>query len=302
MRATLKSVLFLAALLWLVAGSPMDSHASETEGISAPVADVTLSFVTSGKLSETLVKEGELVEKGQLLALLEDKPERLEIQQLKAQAEDRTRIRAAQAELAQKRIDVRKLQAAQKRGAASDWEIDHARLGLRITELSLKAAILEQEQFLRRHDQATSQHDRMRIVSPISGRVEKINIQPGEAAKMLGPVIQVVNIDPLWIEAQVPLAEARKMTVGKKVWVVFPGTEPTEAPNGKIIHISSVADAASDTLQCRVEVGNPEQRPAGERVAVQFTKPVPENVEKKAEEISNIDNQENLELGSNVAK
>jgi RND family efflux transporter MFP subunit len=286
MKKTLKTVLFLAALLWMAAGNPVVSQAGSTEGISAPVADVVLSFVTAGKLNETMVKEGDLVEKGQLLAALEDKPERLEIQQLKAQAEDRTRIAAAQAELAQKRIDLKKLLSAKKRGAASDWEIEHARLGVRITELSLKAAVLENEQFQRRYDQATSQHERMRIVSPISGRVEKINIQPGEAAKMLGPVIQVVKIDPLWIEVQVPLTDARQMSIGKRVWVTFPGSDPGDAPNGEIIHISSVADAASDTLQCRIEVGNPELRPAGERVIVQFEKPATEIDGQNPEEIS----------------
>ena len=97
MKTTFKSVSLVAALLVLMAGLPAGSHAQGTEGISAPVADVTLSFVTAGKLHDTMVKEGDLVEKGQLLAVLEDKPERLEIQQLQAQAEDRTRISAAQA-------------------------------------------------------------------------------------------------------------------------------------------------------------------------------------------------------------
>jgi hypothetical protein len=85
------------------------------------------------------------------------------------------------------------------------------------------------------------------------------------------------------------------------VWVTFPGTEPNDQPNGKILHISSVADAASDTLQCRVEVPNPDKRPAGERVLVQFTQPapVPMDTDQTAREVSLRETNDKIKLGSN---
>ena len=61
------------------------------------------------------------------------------------------------------------------------------------------------------------------------------------------------------------------MAVGQDVWIAFPDTPSPDAPNGRIINIATVADAASDTLRVRVEAPNPTKRPAGERVAVTFS-------------------------------
>ena len=270
MIARLKSVSFLAALVWLLAGSVLPSQAEEIQAITTPSADVTLSFVVPGRLSKVLVKEGDLVKRNQLLARLDDKPERIQAQQFKVQAGDMSRIKAAEAELAQKKVDLEKVELAKTKGAASDWEIEHLRLGVRIAEFSLEAAILEQQQYRRRYEQAVSQLERMRLVAPIAGQVEKVVVEAGEAVKTLGPVIQLVNIDPLWIDVPVPLPQANELSMGQEVPVTFPGTDSVTSFNGRIIHVSSVADAASDTLRVRVEVPNPHGRPAGERVTVGF--------------------------------
>ena len=270
MVTRIKPSLSLAVLLWSLVGSPLFSQAEELQAITTPSVDITLSFVVAGRLAEVLVKEGDLVKKNQLLANLDDKPERIQVEQLRVQATDTTQILAAEAELAQKKVDLEKLEMAKTKGAASDWEIEHMRLGVRIAELSLKAATLEHEQYQRKYAQAVSQLERMRLVSPTEGRVEKLFVRPGEAAKTLGPVIQLVRVDPLWIDVPVPLTQAKQLALEQNVPVTFPGANPVEAPNGRIIHLSSVADAASDTLRVRIEIANPFGRPAGERVNVRF--------------------------------
>jgi RND family efflux transporter MFP subunit len=272
MTVRIRSASFLAVLLWFFVGTPLLSQAEEIQAISAPSADITLSFVVPGRLAKVLVKEGDFVKKDQLLASLDDEPERIQARQLKVQGEDRTRIMAAEAELAQKRVDLKKLELAKTKGAASDWEIEHVRLSVRIAELSLKAATLEHEQYGRRYAQAVSELERMRLVSPIEGWVEKVVVKPGEAARTLGPVIQLVKTDPLWIDVPVPLTQAKKLTLGQEVLVTFPETEAARSPNGRVIHISAVADAASDTLGVRIEIANPHGRPAGERIIVNFAK------------------------------
>ena len=108
MIASLKSVSFLAALVWLLAGGVLPSQAEEIQAITTPSADVTLSFVVPGRLFEVLVKEGDQVKRNQLLARLDDKPERIQAQQFKVQAGDMSRIKAAEAELAQKKVDLKK--------------------------------------------------------------------------------------------------------------------------------------------------------------------------------------------------
>lgn len=271
MMAKISSAFLMALLMGVLAGSTSPAHAEELQGITAPSADITLSFVLAGRLTDVLVKEGHLVKKDQLLARLYDEPERIQSQQLKMLSTDRTRILAAEAELAQKKVDLRKLELAQSKGAASDWEVEHLILNARIAELSLKTAILEQEQYRRRYHHSLSQLERMRLVAPIAGIVENVSVEAGESVGALGPVIRLVKNDSLWIDMPVPSAQATDLTVGQNVWVTFPGTDAVDAPNARIINLSAVADAASDTLRVRIEVDNPLNRPAGERVAIGFS-------------------------------
>jgi RND family efflux transporter MFP subunit len=263
--------------LLLLAGFPFlaapSASAEPVEAVSLPSADVTLSFVQAGRVVEVLVKEGDVVEAGQVLARQDDAAERLQLAQLKAQAKDTTRIDAGEAQLAQKREDLKKLQWARDEGAATEWEVAHARLDVRIAELSVKLARFEHEQAGLKYEEMKVRVDRMRLVSPLAGRVEEVSIEAGESAEPLAPAIRIVKIDPLWIDAAVPLVRARELAPGRAARVSHanPGPSPGERPDeGKVVHVAAVADAASDTLTVRVEVPNPSGRPAGERVRVTF--------------------------------
>lgn len=270
MIAKIKSSLILIAINGLLAISPTISPAQEIQAVTMPSANITLSFVVSGKIADIHVKEGDTVEKGDLLAALHDDPERIQTEQLKVQAADRTRILSAKAELAQKMVDLEKFDAARKKGAVSEWEVAHLKLSVRMAKLALQAATIEHEQYKRRHAQAVQQLARMRIVSPIPGRVEKVFVEAGEGVEKLGPVVELVRTDPLWLDVPVPLPQAQHLEAGQPAAVLFPGNPAGNPANGRIVYISSVADAASDTLRVRIEVGNPSERPAGERVTVEF--------------------------------
>jgi len=265
------AMVFLAALLGVLMGAPFHIHAETLQGITAPNADITLSFVVPGRISDVLVKEGNVVQKDQLLVRLYDEPELIQCEQLKMLSEDRTKILAAEAELAQKRVDLRKVEMARAKGAASDWEVEHLRLNVRIASLSLKSSILEREQYRRRHRHAQSQLAQMRLNAPLEGMIEDVSVETGESIGTLGPAIRLVQSDPLLIDVPVPMTQAAALEVGQDAWVTFPGLSAVESPNGRIINIATVADAASDTLRVRIEVPNPTKRPAGERVAIAFS-------------------------------
>jgi RND family efflux transporter MFP subunit len=274
------NVLMVIMLIAVLNGMPMIADAEPLQGITAPSADVTLSFVQPGRVSDVLVKAGTAVKKGQPLVQLFNEPERIESEQLKLLSEDHTKIDTAKAELAQKRADMRKLKRAHARGAASQWEVDHSILDVRIAELKLKSALVEHEQYRLKYEHSQSQLERMRLASPIAGRVEEVSVEAGESIGPLGAAVRVVQNDPLWIDVPVPITEASHLAIGQRVWVTFPGASAAHgSPNGHIIDVSAVADAASDTLHIRIEVPNTNQRPAGERVTVAFSQDGTKNQE-----------------------
>jgi multidrug efflux pump subunit AcrA (membrane-fusion protein) len=261
----------------LVAGMAFgEEYSSDT----IPSEDKTLTFVRSGRVDEVLVKEGDKVDPNQPLVRLDDKAERAQIDQLKAQAENTTRVRAANAQQKQKINDLQQLKDAFKKGAASELEVQHAELEVTIAELSKELAEFQVQQDKRKYREARLQLERMELRSDMEGFVQEVFLKENESAEPYQKVIRIVSIDPLWIEVHVPVDQARELKVdssdGEKVpeasraMVRFEDRK-SKAVQGRVIHKSLVARGTIPrTLMIRVEIANPNYRPAGERVKVGF--------------------------------
>ena len=256
----------------IIAAIVVQVRASSDMGIAAitnPSADVTLSFVQPGRIAKVHFKEGDTVKAGQVLVLQDDAVERARLAQLEADSQNTTNIKAGEASLAQKQVDLKKLEKAAALNAATGLEVEHAKLEVTIAELSVKLAVFELEQAQRKYDEAKLQIDNMSLKSPIDGSIEKIDVETGESINALESVVRVVQIDPLWIDVPVPLAETTNLRCGNTAQVEF--TSPGKmSVKGTVAFIGAVADAASGTLRVRIEVPNKSNRPAGEHVRVVF--------------------------------
>ena len=251
----------------------VQARAVSHKGIAAitnPSADVTLSFVQPGRIERIHIKEGDAVKANQVLAQQDDAIDRARLAQLEADSKNMTNIEAGKVSLAQKKVDLQKLEIAAARNAATELEVEHAKLDVKIAELSLELALFEHEQAVRKYEEAKLQIDNMILKSPIDGSVEKLEVETGESVNALESVVRIVQIDPLWIDVPVPLANASTLARNGAAEVIFQGRSKTTVKGG-IIFIAAVADAGSGTIRVRIEVPNRTRRPAGEHVTVVFS-------------------------------
>jgi membrane fusion protein (multidrug efflux system) len=242
---------------------------SIVRAITNPSSDITLSYVLPGRISKVHFTEGAWVKAGQVLVRQDDAVEQIQLAQLRAASDDTTQIQASEASLAQKKVDLQKLEKAAAQNAATELEVEHSKLSVKMAELSLQLASFEHEQAQRKYDEVKVQVEKMRLTSPIDGRIEKIHVEAGESINALTDVVRVVQIDPLWIDVPVPLIQAMDLTTGQKARVLFPSPNRASV-EGSIIYIAAVADAASGTLRVRIEAPNKSNRPAGEHVEIIF--------------------------------
>ena len=268
--APMRIIFVLALILCL---SPAAAPGEEFESVSKPSADITLSFVRPGRIADVACKEGDTVKKGKLLAKQEDKAEQIQLEMLAVQAADETKIKLAEAELAQKRKDLARLENAGQTNAATSWEIEHSRLEVRTAELNLEKARVDHEQDRRRHQESGAQLSLLHLLSPINGQVEEVKIEEGESVQGLDPVIRVVQTDPLQIDVPVPVSLANQLRRNQPARVTFPampGQKKADQVEGRVENISTVAEAASNTLWVRINAANSLKRPVGERVSITF--------------------------------
>jgi RND family efflux transporter MFP subunit len=243
-------------------------EARAIKAVTAPSEDLTLSFTRPGRLAKVLVREGQHVKAGDLLVQLDDAVERAQLATLKAQADSTTAIRGAQLQVARRQDILRKVQKAHEEHAAPQRELEDAKNDAAMADLALETAQLQHQQDVGKHQEAELNLQRMRLASPIDGLVERLRARQGESVDALAPVLRLVCLEPLWIDVPAPLALARELREGGPAAVRLPGVA---APaTGRVLRISRVADAASETLEVRVELPNPAARPAGEQVTVQL--------------------------------
>ena len=264
---------FLSLIIVSIAIPAMSIDADLEPGVAAittPSADITLSFVQPGRIADININEGQSVKAGQVLVQQDDAVERARLAQLEADSQNIINVQAGEASLAQKQVDLKKLEKAAALNAATALEVEHAKLDVKIADLSVKLAVFEHEQAQRKYEEAKIQIDNMSLKSPIDGIIEKIEFETGESVNALEDVVRVVQINPLWIDVPVPLTKARDLRNINTADVIFPGPNETSV-EGTIVFIGAVADAASSTLRVRIQVPNQSLRPAGEHVRVIFS-------------------------------
>ncbi|UCD35682.1 MAG: efflux RND transporter periplasmic adaptor subunit [Nitrospiraceae bacterium] len=246
-----------------------------SEGIPAitiPSADVTLSFIQPGRIAKVHVREGDVVKAGQILVQQDDSAEQAQLALIRKQSEDMTQIESREADLAQKKLYLERIQWAASRGSSTEMEVEDAKLAVTMAEYALQTAHFEHEQNQRKYAEAKIRVDNMRLKSPIDGRVEELEVEVGESINGLANTIRIVRTDPLWIDVHVPLETGQTLRSDENAHIIFPGNDQNPE-TGKIISVSTVADAASSTLRARIQLQNASKRPAGEQVNVLFTEP-----------------------------
>jgi RND family efflux transporter MFP subunit len=231
-------------------------------GLTKPTQRVEIAVPVQGLVKDVPVKPGDTVKKGQLLVQLDDTVERQKADSLEIDAKSDVQIKAADAELAQKRKELER-----KMGPGfSVSEQEEAKLAVDVGELRVQLA--QQDKIKKTADLQVQQTliTKMKIVSPIDGVVEKIDADPGEVWDPSKPAIVVVDNSKIDVEVSLKTDLVNKLKIGDMVDVRY--EDDSQPRQAKIIYLSPVADAASDTRQLRATMANSDNRPSGMSISV----------------------------------
>lgn len=194
----------------LSAGTASASYPAKTEAMNK----TDLSFKVAGTISQVLVKEGDYVKAGQVVARLDDR-------------DYRTQLRATEAEYSQVKSECERIMAMHKERAVSDNNYDKARYGL--------------QQITEKLTHHRNQLSDCVIYAPFSGYIEDVY---KEGKETTAPGLPVLSVASKGVDVVINIPE--RAYVQRKQAATYTATFNSISDKVFPLTVRSVAAAAND--------------------------------------------------------
>lgn len=202
-------------------------HMVSVQGVVAADQNITVSPLTSGRITRIFVREGQAVRKGQVLAQLDDAVMRSSMAEVQAQLDLANILFEKQERL---------------------W---NQKIGTEVQYLTAKS---QKESLEKRLATLEEQLQMSKIKAPISGSIDMIYPKIGELASPGVPAFQIVNFSQLSIQADVPENYVAYIKRGDQVTVSFATLNRTI--NGKVNRVGQSINPAKRTFSVEVKLPN----------------------------------------------
>jgi len=240
-------------------------------GIAQPSRHVALAAPVNGVLMRVTVREGDVVEQGQLLAVMDNRIAEAELRLAEAVSQRVANVARAERELQLADNLLARLLKVRDRHAVSELEVDQAR-----ADRDKARAVLDQtrEQQIEagiKLDLARTRLEAHNVRAPFAGRVLGIDADPGQTINSDDTLMTLVNLDHLLAELYVPIQWYEQMVPGD-TFQLAASAPVHRAIRARLVVRDPVIDAATRTFRCAFEIENGDNHlPAG--FAVRLVRP-----------------------------
>jgi membrane fusion protein, multidrug efflux system len=213
-------------------------------GTLQPVNQTTVKAKVSGEIRQVLVREGEAVKAGQVLA-------RLDTADLEAKLNDRVgALEASRAQLTLAEKTRAQNHALLKQGFISQNAYDSADSNLSVTQGTLKS--YEAQVQLARN----ALRDAV-VTAPLSGTLAKRHVQPGEKVNFDSPLFTIVDLGKMELQAMVPANDIPEITLAMPVELTIDGFADRSFA-GSVERINPMTEAGTRSILVFVQIPNPD--------------------------------------------
>jgi multidrug efflux pump subunit AcrA (membrane-fusion protein) len=235
-----------------------DDRVDEKPGFTAVLTSKQLDDVMAPYTSASatlLVKLGDTVTKGQVLARLDDRQLRQELDAARAQ------LRTANAAVSQAVVDERGAQVVLKRereaeaaGVGSRADLAAAGQNVAKARAAIAVASATAEERSTRIKQLQAHLDEMTLVARIAGRVAAIYPQDGARVEEGQPVIRIIS-GGVFVKFAIPADKAGSLKIGDTVDLRL--DRRAELLTAVVGHVAPELDAVAQMIIADAELANP---------------------------------------------
>jgi RND family efflux transporter MFP subunit len=263
---------------WLAAGG-LGAALCATAANAAPATfdcvmeaslNVKLGSPVASVIADVDVERGDTVKKGQVVAHIASTVEQSAVAYNKARADSTAEIEAKQAVLDQKAGVARRKIGLEQQHVGTSQEVENATADYNVAKQELALARLNHHMAEIELSRSQADLELRTIRSPIDGIVTQRSLGPGEYFRQDATVVSIARVDPLNVEAFLPVSYYKLVKVGD-VAIVHPKEPVGGEREARVTVVDQVFDAASGTFGVRLELPNADHSvPAGLRCRVTF--------------------------------
>ncbi|HEX4410181.1 MAG TPA: efflux RND transporter periplasmic adaptor subunit [Xanthobacteraceae bacterium] len=261
-------------VLYAATGIMMASaSAANFDCVMDPFLTVKLGSPVPSILSDVLVDRGDVVKKGQPVAKMESAVEQAAVSINEARAASGAEIEAKLAMLDMKGGVFKRKSDLQLKNVASAQDVETAQGEFNVATQEVALAKLNREMAQLELSRSKALLEQRTIRSPLDGIVVQRSLGPGEYVRPEASIMTVSSVDPLSVEAYLPVRYYGKIKVGD-IGVVHPDEPIGGDHNATVSIVDQVFDAASGTFGVRLNLPNADYAlPGGLRCRVTFNVP-----------------------------
>lgn len=220
-------------------------HTFKFPGLVAAVDSSDLSFQVSGQVDSVEVDIGDVVEKGQVLAVLDPEPFQL-------------KVVAIEAELTKARDNVTKTKAEHARNKRIFEQGAGAKRYVEIAEYNYKAAESAVDLAIAKLDLVKRNLRETKLLSPYDGTIAWRSVQPNEEVHAGQKIFDINATGKMEVQLAVPETDVNRLHVDDPATIMFP-TLPGESAKARISDIGSAAVEAN-AFPVKVELIDPNEK------------------------------------------
>lgn len=259
--------LFLAGLALIAAPA---AQADSFDCVITPAVTVQIGSPVSGLLDKVMVDQGSIVGPGDVIATLRSDVERKSVELMEIQANSTAEIEAQESRLALAHARLERARDMVARNVGTQEQLEAAEAEAEVIARERAIAELRREVAQLEWQRAEQQLEQRVIRSPIHGVVTARHLFSGEFLHTDARVVTIAQIDPLHVEAFLPVRLYRSVEPDMTLDVF---TEPPVEGvfKAQVDVIDRVFDAASGTFGIRLTLPNPGFAiPAGHRCQLEI--------------------------------
>jgi RND family efflux transporter MFP subunit len=255
----------------LPGGDPQAQDISDYSCMIEPHSVTELSTREEGVLEEVLVRRGDIVRKGQVVAKLESSLETIALEFAEARANMKGDVESKQVTLQYMLRQRDRITELFENKTISFNDKDKADTDVRLAETELQVALDNQSLMQIERDRSARRLELRSIRSPVDGVIVEILLVPGESVEDRAREIMVIaEVDPLNVEIIMPAEQFGSVQVGTSAEItpLLPGESVRFAD---VSAVDRTIDAASDTFGVQLQLENKDYAiPGGIRCDITF--------------------------------